>query len=116
MHVEMRPISTIRPYNNNPRFNAPAVDAVAASIQAFGFNQPLVLDEQGVIIIGDTRCKAALKLGMETVPVYVAVGLSPEKARAYRIADNQTATLSRFDEARLMHELLELQGMDYDLS
>jgi DNA modification methylase len=53
---------------------------------------------------------------METVPVYVAVGLSPEKARAYRIADNQTATLSRFDEARLVQELLELQGMNYDLS
>src|SRR5262245_44240203 len=116
MQVEMRSVGTIRPYDNNPRINDPAVDAVAASIKEFGFNQPLVLDEQGVIIVGDTRYKAALKLGMETVPVYVAVGLSPEKARAYRIADNQTAALSRFDEARLVQELLALQGMNYDLS
>src|SRR5262245_21660647 len=116
MQVEMRSVGTIRPYDNNPRINDPAVDAVAASIKEFGVNQPLVLDEQGVIIVGDTRYKAALKLGMETVPVYVAVGLSPEKAKAYRIADNETAALSRFDEARLVQELLELQGMDYDLS
>src|SRR5262245_43794127 len=116
MHVEMRPIGTVRPYDNNPRINDPAVDAVAASIKEFGFNQPPVLDEQGVIIVGDTRYKSALKLGMETMPVYVAVGLSPQKARAYRIADNQTATRSRFDEVRLVQELLELQGMNYDLS
>jgi DNA modification methylase len=116
MQIEERALDTIRPYDNNPRINDAAVDSVAASIQAFGFNQPLVLDEQGVIIVGHTRYKAAQKLGLKTVPVYVAVGLSPEKARAYRIADNQTATLSRFDEARLVQELLELQGMHYDLS
>src|SRR5262249_21153636 len=116
MHVEMRQISSIKPYDNNPRINDPAVDAVAASIKEFGFNQPLVVDEQGVIIVGDTRYKAARKLGMEIVPVYVAVGLSAAKARAYRIADNQTATLSRVDDGRLVEELLASQGMDYDLS
>jgi DNA modification methylase len=116
MQIEERALDSIRPYENNPRINDAAVDAVAASIQAFGFNQPLVVDEQGVIIVGHTRHKAAQKLGLKTAPVYVAVGLSPEKAKAYRIADNQTATLSRFDEARLVQELLELQGMHYDLS
>src|SRR5215813_6817807 len=116
MQIDERALDTIRPYDNNPRINDPAIDAVAASILEFGFNQPLVLDEQGVIIVGHTRYKAAQKLGLKTVPVYVAVGLSPEKARAYRIADNQTATLSHFDEARLVQELLELQGMNYDLS
>jgi len=116
MNIEMRKLSEIRPYENNPRLNEAAVDAVAASIQEFGFRQPIVADEQGVIIVGHTRYKAALKLGMETVPVHVAVGLSPEKARAYRLADNQTATLSRFDEARLVQELLELQGSNFDLS
>jgi len=116
MQVELRAVGGIRPYDNNPRINDPAVEAVAASIQEFGFRQPIVVDEDGVIIVGHTRHKAALKLGMETVPVHVAVGLSPEKARAYRLADNQTATLSRFDEARLVQELLALQGMDYDLS
>jgi DNA modification methylase len=115
MHVEMRPISSIRPYENNPRINDPAVDAVAASIKAFGFRQPIVVDEEGVIIVGLTRYKAALKLGMETVPVHVAKGLSPAQAKAYRIADNQTATLSAWDDEKLPLELMALQEMGFDL-
>src|SRR5262245_618725 len=116
MHVEMRPISSIRPYANNPRINDPAVDAVAASIKAFGFRQPIVVDEEGVIIVGHTRYKAALKLGLETVPVHVAVGLSPAQAKAYRIADNQTATLSAWDDDKLPLELMALQKLDFDLN
>jgi hypothetical protein len=81
MLVEQRPITSIRPYDNNPRVNDPAVDAVAASIREFGFRQPIVVDEQDVIIVGHTRFKAALKLGLEMVPVHVAVGLSPPKPR-----------------------------------
>src|SRR5262245_43929280 len=115
MQVEMRPISSIRPYENNPRLNEAAVDAVAASIREFGFRQPIVVDEQGVIIVGHTRYKAALKLGLQRVPVHVAVGLSPAQAKAYRIADNQTAGLSQWDSELLPLELAELQGMDYDL-
>jgi len=116
MHVEMRPIESIRPYENNPRDNDAAVDAVATSIQAFGFRQPIVVDEQDVIIVGHTRYKAALKLGLTEVPVHVAVGLSPAQARAYRIADNQTATLSSWDQDRLPLELAELQQLDFDLN
>jgi ParB-like chromosome segregation protein Spo0J len=63
MLVEMRPIGSIRPYENNPRHNDAAVDAVAASIKEFGFRQPIVVDEDGVIVVGHTRYKAALKLG-----------------------------------------------------
>ena len=105
MHVEMRPITSIRPYANNPRLNDAAVDAVAASIRTFGFRQPLVVDEDGVIIVGDTRYKAALKLGMTEVPVHVAVGLSPAQVKAYRIADNQTATIATWDDDMLYQEL-----------
>src|ERR1017187_4265617 len=101
MHVEMRPIETIRPYANNPRTNDAAVDAVAASIKEFGFRQPIVVDEDGVIIVGHTRYKAALKLGLTEVPVHVAVGLSPAQAKAYRLADNQTASLSSWDDDKL---------------
>ena len=101
MLVEERPIDSIRPYENNPRVNDPAVDAVAASIRQFGFRQPIVVDEDGVIIVGHTRYKAALKLGWQEVPVHVAVGLTPAQARAYRIADNQTATLSTWDGDKL---------------
>jgi DNA modification methylase len=115
MHVEMRPISSIRPYENNPRLNDAAVDAVAASIKEFGFRQPIVVDEQGVIIVGHTRYKAAIKLGLTEVPVHVAVGLSPAQAKAYRIADNQTATMSQWDNDLLPLELAELQEMGFDL-
>src|SRR5262245_35547737 len=116
MHVEMRPIDSIRPYDNNPRLNDAAVDAVAASIREYGFRQPCVVDEGGIIIVGHTRYKAALKLGLKEVPVHVAIGLSPAQARAYRIADNQTATLSSWDEDKLPLELIELQKLDFDLS
>jgi ParB-like nuclease domain len=88
MNVQMRQIESIRPYENNPRLNDAAVDAVAASILAFGFRQPIVVDEAGVIIVGHTRYKAALKLGLTEVPVHVAVGLSP--ARPGRTASPTT--------------------------
>jgi DNA modification methylase len=116
MHVKMRPTESIRPYANNPRLNDDAVDAVAASLRAHGFRQPIVVDEEGVIIVGHTRYKAAVKLGMETVPVHVAVGLSPAQAKAYRLADNQTAALSQWDDDKLPLEPADLQGMDFDLN
>src|ERR1700680_1352680 len=112
MLVEMRPITSIRPYENNPRINDAAVDAVAASIKEFGFRQPIVVDEQGVIVVGHTRYKAALKLGMAEVPVHVATGLTPAQLKAYRIADNQTARLSEWDNDKLTAELMELQKME----
>jgi ParB-like chromosome segregation protein Spo0J len=115
MHVEMRPIESIRPYENNPRINDAAVDAVIASIREFGWQQPIVVDEHDVIIVGHTRYKAALTMGLEEVPVQVAVGLTPAQAKAYRIADNQTATMSKWDDDKLPLELAALQEMGFDL-
>jgi site-specific DNA-methyltransferase (adenine-specific) len=115
MHLELRPITSIRTYENNPRLNDAGVDAVVASIREFDFRQPIVVDEQGVIIVGHTRYKAAPKLGLETVPVHVAVGLSPAQAKAYRIAVNQTASLSQWDDDELPLELAALQEMNFDL-
>ena len=119
MLVEERPIEEIRGKplrQNNPRHNESGIDAVAAaSIEEFGFRQPIVVDEQGVIVVGHTRFKAALKLGMKSVPVHVARGLTPAQIRAYRIADNQTATLSSWDDDLLIAELTALQKEDYDL-
>jgi DNA modification methylase len=116
MHVEMRSLATIRPYANNPRLNEAAVDAVAQSLREFGFRQPLVVDADGVIVVGHTRYKAALKLGLTEVPVHVAVGLTPAQLKAYRIADNQTAQLSGWDDDKLALELLALQEMEFDLN
>ncbi|WP_439624348.1 ParB N-terminal domain-containing protein [Gemmata sp.] len=116
MLVEMRPIDSIKPYPGNPRLNDASVDAVAASLKEFGWQQPLVVDEADVIIVGHTRYKAAKKLGLAEVPVHVARGLTPAQARAYRIADNQTATLSQWDDDKLALELVALQQDGYDLA
>jgi len=116
MKVELRPIISIRPYENNPRLNDQAVDAVVASIREYGFLQPIVIDKAGVIIAGHTRYKAALKLGLKKVPVIVAKDLTPEQIKAYRIADNQTADLSDWNYDLLPIELSELQEKEYDLS
>lgn len=116
MQIEMRQVAEITPYPDNPRDNDMAVEAVATSIREFGFRQPIVVDEAGVIIVGHTRYKAAVKLGLELVPVHVAVALSPAQAKAYRLADNQTATLATWDDGKLVAELIALQSMDFDLA
>lgn len=115
MQVETWPIDRLIPYDKNPRLNDDAVEAVARSIQEFGFRQPIVVDDEGVIIIGHTRLKAARKLGLTEVPVHVARGLSPEKIKALRIADNKTAEIAEWNLELLPIELSELQGMDFDL-
>jgi DNA modification methylase len=115
MHVALRDITTIIPYPGNPRHNDHAVDAVAASLREFGFRQPIVVDDEGVIVVGSTRYKAALKLGLESVPVHVASGLTPAQLKAYRIADNKTAELADWNQQLLVEELAALQQLDVDL-
>ena len=115
MRIEQRKLADVKPYENNPRINDDAVAAVVASIREFGFRQPIVVDEEGVIIVGHTRYKAAQQLGLEKVPVHVAKGLSPAQVKAYRIADNQTATLAEWNYDLLPIELADLQGLDFDL-
>ena len=113
--IEMRRISDLKPYKNNPRKNDKAVDAVAASIKAFGFKQPVVIDDNGEIIAGHTRLKAAKKLGIKTVPCIVADDLTPEQIKAYRLADNKTAELAEWDMELLPLELDDLQEFDMTL-
>jgi site-specific DNA-methyltransferase (adenine-specific) len=106
-HVQIKniPISEIKPYENNPRINDPAVETVAKSIKEFGWQQPIVVDEDGVILAGHTRYKAAKKLKRKTIPVIVAEGLTDEQRRAYRIADNRSADFSRWDFPILIEEI-----------
>jgi len=115
MNIELWDIERVKPYPNNPRHNDDAVEAVAASIREFGFRQPIVVDAEGVIVVGHTRYKAALKLGLKKVPVHVATDLTPEQIKAYRIADNKSAELSDWDYDLLPIELAGLQEMNYDL-
>src|SRR5688572_13891928 len=115
MLIELRPIDSIRPYEQNPRVNDDAIDAVAASLKEFGFRQPIVVDTDGVIVVGHTRWKAAKKLGYSQVPVHVAVDLTPAQAKAYRLADNQTASIADWDYSLLPIELAALEEMKFDL-
>jgi len=115
MNVRLCNIDEIKPYDKNPRKNDGAVDAVAASLREFGFRQPIVVDEDGVIIVGHTRYKAAQQLGLAKVPVHVAKDLTPEKIKAYRLADNQTGDIATWDYDLLPIELAELKDMHFDL-
>ena len=116
MKIEMIDLEQLVPYENNPRINDGAVDAVAKSIQQFGWRAPIVCDEKMVIVCGHTRHKAAQKLGLQQVPVHVVTDLTPTQIKAYRIADNQTARLAEWDFDLLPIELKDLRQADYDLS
>jgi len=116
MKIELRPVADIKPYEQNPRLNDGAIDAVAASLKQFGFRQPIVVDTGGVIVCGHTRWKAAQKLGLEKAPVHVARDLTAEQIRAYRIADNKTAEFAEWDMDLLAIELDALRQVDVDLA
>ena len=112
MQVSERLVQEIIPYENNPRNNDEAVDKVAESIREFGFQQPIVIDKDGVVIVGHTRLKAAKKLGLETVPVVVAEDLTEEQAKAYRLADNKTNEMAGWNFDLLNGELFEIDDID----
>lgn len=112
MKVQNVSIDSIKPYENNPRDNDGGVDAVANSIKEFGWQQPIVVDKDNVIIVGHTRYKAAKKLGMKEVPVVVADKLSDEQVKAYRLADNKTGELTDWDMSLLDDELGDITDID----
>ena len=105
MQVQSMKISEVKPYENNPRDNDSAVGGVAESIKQFGWQQPIVVDKDNVIIVGHTRYKAAKELGLKEVPVVVASKLTPEQVKAYRLADNKTGEQAIWDNKKLLDEL-----------
>lgn len=110
---KMTKLSEIRPYDRNPRIiPQAAVDAVAKSIAAFGFRQPIVVDGHGVILAGHTRYRAAQQLGLTEVPVVWQSDITDIQARGYRIADNKTAEIAAWDRDALDVEVRELAEMD----
>ena len=111
--ITLRAIKSIMPYAANPRrISSTAVSQVAASIHAFGFKQPIVVDSNSVIVVGHTRLLAAQQLGLTQVPVLVASDLSPTQAQAYRLADNRTAQETSWDDALLVQELQSLLAQE----
>lgn len=115
MNIKELSISQLHEYDNNPRNNDRAVDAVAESIREFGFKVPIVIDGDNVIVCGHTRVKAAQKLGMETVPCIIADDLTPEQIKAFRLADNKTGEFATWDFNALDKELAELSLNGFDM-
>ena len=113
MQIINKPIGELKPYENNPRINDKAVDAVAASIKEFGFKQPCVIDTDNVLICGHTRLKAAQKLGLSEIPCILADDLTDDQIKAFRLADNKTAELAEWDFSLLD---IELADIDLDMS
>src|SRR5208282_2907540 len=117
-HIEMWLIERLIPWAKNPRTHSDAqVAQIAASIEAFGFNNPILVDTNAGIIAGHGRLLAARKLGLAEVPVIVLDHLTDAQKRAYIIADNQLALNAGWDEELLRGELAELQqeGLNLDL-
>lgn len=116
MKIEQINLSEIRPYEFNPRKNEKAIEKVAASLSEFGWKQPIVVDEQNVVLAGHTRLAAAISLNYEVAPVVVADGLTDAQKAAYRIADNKTAEYSEWDKDLLQKEFARLMELDADLT
>lgn len=111
MRVVNKLLAELKPYEHNPRNNESAVDAVAASIEQFGFKVPIIIDQDGVIIAGHTRLKAAQRLGIEKVPCVIADDLTPEQVRAFRLADNKVGEIADWDDDKLAEEFALLAGV-----
>jgi DNA modification methylase len=105
MQVVMKKITSLLEYDNNPRHNEEAIEAVANSIREFGFKVPIVISSDNVIIAGHTRLKASVSLGLEEVPCIIADDLNEEQIKAFRLADNKTAELATWDLSKLEEEL-----------
>lgn len=115
MQIHYLAIDEIKEYENNPRINDGAVEAVAASISNFGFRSPIIIDKNNVIIAGHTRLKAAQKMKFHKVPCIIAEDLLPDQVKAFRLADNKVGEIAEWDLDKLEMELSDLNGFDFDM-
>ena len=114
LRIEEIELARLHPWENNPRLNDQAVNAVAESIRSFGFNVPILCDQNLTIVAGHTRWKAAQKLGMTAVPVIV-IEMTDAQRWAFSVADNKTAEIAQWDFPRLREVLEELRSEDIDI-
>lgn len=113
--VEHVPIESLRSYNRElRRYSDRQVWSLALAIRTYGFNNPIIVDQDSVVVAGQLRLRAARELGMCTVPVIRLRHLTPEKIREYRLADNIIASKGRFDPEPFRTELLELADLTVD--
>lgn len=105
MKIILKSVYDLIEYDNNPRHNDEAVEAVANSIREFGFKVPIIITSEDVIVAGHTRLKASKKLGLDEVPCIIADDLTEEQIKAFRLADNKTSELATWNFEALMDEL-----------
>jgi DNA modification methylase len=115
MEIKQLELKDLIPYANNPR-KKQAIDKVASSIKEFGWQQPIVVDEEMVIVVGHTRYQAAQKLGLDKVPVQIATGLTDAQIKAYRLLDNRANQDALWDDDMLKIEVQDIDKMDIDLA
>ena len=113
IEIKYLDIADIKPYKNNPRKNDKAVDIVEKSIKEFGFKNPIVLDKNNEIIVGHTRLRAAKKIGLTEVPVIFAEELTPEQVKAFRIMDNKSSEIAKWDFDLLKVEFESMQNLEF---
>jgi site-specific DNA-methyltransferase (adenine-specific) len=114
MEIKQVEVARLKPWEKNPRVNDQAVEAVANSIRAFGFNVPILCDQDLKIVAGHVRWKAAKKLGLDAVPV-IQLSLTAAQRDAFAIADNKTAEIADWDYDILADILKELPSEGIDL-
>ena len=113
MNIKTSRIEDIKPYSGNPRsISDKAVKSVAESISKFGWQQPIVVDKDNVIIAGHTRFLAANYLRMKEVPTHVATDLTPTQVKAYRVFDNKLNDIADWDDDLLNSELKGLEDLE----
>ena len=108
MKIKEVNVDKLVPYANNPRLNEHTVNDLVKSIREFGFNQPIAVDKDYVIITGHARYKASLVMGLEKVPVVVLDNLTEEQVKGYRLADNKVGEKSAWHVNKLEQELMDL--------
>ncbi len=112
LEIVMLPIDSIIPYWRNPRINDATANALVDAIKAFGFNVPLVVDKQNVVVKGHARLKAARMLGMEAVPC-IRTDATDKQNKLDRIADNKIQELSQWDNVKLEQEMVVLENTPF---
>lgn len=117
LEIETSPVEQIVAYVFNNKIHTPEqIDRIASSISLYGMNQPIVIDENNVILVGHGRFAACQKLGWKQVPVVRKLGLTEAEKKAYRIADNKTASDTSYDYSNLAIELKSLEEMGFSAS
>lgn len=114
--IEMRRLDDLREYENNARkITAKSVDYVARSIAESGFLNPLVVTKDGEIVCGHVSARAARQAGLDTVPCVIIEDLDEEQVKAFRLADNKTASMAIWNTESLKEELAKLTGEAFSL-